>query len=329
MLRAAAKKVKGVGWRALFGIVTFTLLFFVLHPRDIIAALAQARLGYFLAGFALCLVGLAARAWRWMLILHHMGLAVPYCRVLEVYTVSYWFNTFMPGSMGGDLYKMYGISQTTAKKLRPAVTVLAERLTGMLALLVVAVVALVIFHDQVPIPSWILAVILNGSALLTILLLFAVLRFDACWAFIARCVPVARRALSEERARSIGAVCQEMRTKPIHFVEAFGLGLLIQMLVLVTYYVLALAITDEIPGIYFFTLFPLIEIASLVPISINGIGIKEALLVFSLKYADLEPGFAMGLGILYRIVAILLALMGGLLFVLRKPAGKEPESRNS
>lgn len=68
---------KSVIWRALFGCATFGLLFLVLHPRDIVAALAQAHLGYFLAGFALCLVALVARAWRLMLVLHHMDLPVP------------------------------------------------------------------------------------------------------------------------------------------------------------------------------------------------------------------------------------------------------------
>jgi uncharacterized protein (TIRG00374 family) len=147
------------------------------------------------------------------------------------------------------------------------------------------------------------------------------LRFEACWSLASRFLPFVRRVLPEERARIIGAVFEEMRQKPVLFVEAFALGLCIQLLVLAAYYVLALAVTDDVPGIYFFTLFPLIEIMSLVPITVNGIGIKEGLLVFSLQYADVGPAFAMGLGILFRIVAILLALIGGLLLMIRKPSG--------
>jgi glycosyltransferase 2 family protein len=307
--------------RALFGCATFLLLFLVLHPRKIIAALAHAHLGFFCAGFALCLVGLAGRALRWMLIMRHMGLHVPYWRVLEVYTISYWFNTFMPGSMGGDLYKMYDVSRASAKKIRPAVTVLVERITGILTLLVVAVVALALFHDKVPVPPWLLALILKGGAVVSVMVLIGMLRFEACWSLASRFLPFARRLLPPERARIIGAVFEEMRQKPVLFVEAFALGLCIQVLVLATYYVLALAITDTVPGIYFFTLFPLIEITSLVPITVNGIGIKEGLLVFSLRYAEVGPAFAMGLGILFRIVAILLAVIGGVLLVIRKPSG--------
>ena len=307
--------------RGVFGCAMFLLLFLVLHPREIIAALAHAHLGFFCAGFALCLAGLAGRAFRWMLIMRHMGLHVPYWRVLEVYTISYWFNTFMPGSMGGDLFKMYDISRASTKKIRPAVTVLAERITGVLALLVVAVAALALFHDKVPVPPWVLALILKGVAVVIVLALVGMLRFKACWSLLSRMFPFVRRFLSAERARTIGVVFEEMRRKPVLFVEAFVLGLGIQVLVLATYYVLALAITQEIPGVYFFTLFPLIEITSLIPITINGIGIKEGLLVFSLQYAEVGAAFAMGLGILFRIVALMLAALGGLLLVLRKPSG--------
>jgi len=313
--------------RALFGCAMFLLLFLVLHPREIIAALTHAHLGFFFAGFALCLLGLAARAFRWMLIMRHMGLHVPYWRVLEIYTISYWFNTFMPGSMGGDLYKMYDVSRASAKKIRPAVTVLAERITGVLALVVVAVVALALFHDKVPVPPWFLALILKGAAVAMVLVLIAMLRFKACWSFALRVCPFLHRLLPVERAQVIGEVFEEMRRKPVLFVEAFALGLCIQVLVLATYYVLALAITKDIPGIYFFTLFPLIEITSLVPITVNGIGIKEGLLVFSLRYAEVGPAFAMGLGILFRIVAILLAVIGGALLVLRKPSGWTTQPR--
>jgi hypothetical protein len=68
---------------------------------------------------------------------------------MEVYTISYWFSTFLPGSLGGDLYKVYDIARATDKKIRPVLAVVIERLTGVLALLAVTVIALLLYRTRV------------------------------------------------------------------------------------------------------------------------------------------------------------------------------------
>lgn len=72
------------------------------------------------------------------------------------------------------------------------------------------------------------------------------------------------------------------------------------------------------PALYFFTFLPLIEIASLLPVTINGIGLKEGLLVYSLRFTRTPDSVSLGMGILFRIAAMVLALLGGGLLLMRR-----------
>ncbi len=312
--------------RLLFGLSTFAILFLMVHPRDVLEALRHADLHFIFLGALLCFLGIAARAYRWMLILRHLAIRVPFWRVLEISMISLWFNTFLPGSVGGDLYKIYDVSKASAKKIRPAAAVLLERLTGVLTLLGVAIVALTVFRGDIPMPHWVFPLILGGTGLITLTLLAVMLFFDTLWSLLAVRLPWLSRVLDEKKARSIADVSNELRRNPRLFIEACLLGLVVQGLTLGAYALMARSILPDIPILYFFTFFPLIEIASLVPITVNGIGLKEGLIVLSLGMSHVEGALSMSLGILFRIVGIFFALIGGALLLNRKPAGWQTEN---
>ena len=307
--------------RLLFGLSTFLLLFLLVHPRDVLHALTHAEPRHLALGTLLCFLGIAARAHRWMLILRHLAVHVPYWRVLEISMISLWFNTFLPGSLGGDLYKIYDVSKASSTFLRPAAAVMTERLTGVLTLLGVATLSLLIFHSDTPMPPSVFPVILGCTSVAVISVLALLLYFRPIWSGLSKRLPWLHRILKEKRASEISEVSDDLRRSPRLFVEACLFGLVVQGLTLGSYALLARSIVPSIPVFYFFTLFPLIEIASLVPVTINGIGLKEGLIVLSLKSNGVEPSLSMSLGILFRIVGIAFALVGGALLMTRKPAG--------
>ena len=304
--------------RVAIGLLTLVLLVWFLDPKEIAHGLSQADMRYVLAGFGVCVLGLAARSIKWQFILKRMGIRIPFWRLMEVYTISYWFSTFLPGSLGGDLYKVYDIARATDKKIRPVLAVVIERLTGVLALLAVTVIALLLYQRALPVPGWVLPVTISGAVLATTGLLAMLLFFTPLWKLANRWVPFTGKILGAEKAAQLGAVSEELRGNKRLFIEAVLLGMVVQVLVLLAYYLMARAISDQITPNYFFTLYPLVEIASMVPVSINGMGVREGLTVFSMNYYQITPAVSMSMGILFRLIAIVLALIGGLLLLFRR-----------
>src|ERR1039458_3566421 len=85
--------------------------------------------------------------WRW--ILHVQGLDVKFFRLFSISFIGMFFNAFMLGSTGGDVIKAWYVAhETHHKKAEAVATVIVDRLIGLLALFVIALVMMAIYHDR-------------------------------------------------------------------------------------------------------------------------------------------------------------------------------------
>lgn len=75
-------------------------------------------------------------ALRWYLLLRGLKLDVPFFRVVMLELIGFFFNTAMPGAVGGDIVKaIYVVREQKAESRAPAmVTVLLDRVTGLVGL---------------------------------------------------------------------------------------------------------------------------------------------------------------------------------------------------
>jgi hypothetical protein len=73
-------------------------------------------------------------AYRWHALLAAVGIMLPLARTFVLNMVGAFYNTFMPGSTGGDLLKAYYASKQTPHKMRAVMTVIIDRILGLLAL---------------------------------------------------------------------------------------------------------------------------------------------------------------------------------------------------
>ncbi len=304
-----------------FGVVSLVILFALLNPMEIVNDLGQANGRYVAAGFGVCLLGLACRTYKWKRILKRMDIHVSFWRLFEVYTISYWFSTFLPGSLGGDVYKIYDVARATDKKIRPALAVVIERLTGVLSLLTVTTIALLVYGRDLPLPAWLMPLLIGGAVAATVALLSGLLFFEPIWKSVNRIIPWTAGLIQAEKVGQFGEVSRELRGNRRLFIEAVALGIGVQLLVLLAYYLMARAVSPGVSVHFFFTLYPLVEIASMIPISINGMGVREGLTVYAMQVYAVSPSLAMSMGILFRLVALALGLLGGILLLMRRSGG--------
>jgi uncharacterized protein (TIRG00374 family) len=84
-----------------------------------------------------------AGAFRWYLLLRGQKLDVTYPRAVALGLIGFFFNTAMPGAVGGDIVKaIYVVREQNAESRAPAmVTVLLDRVAGLVGLFVMAGIA--------------------------------------------------------------------------------------------------------------------------------------------------------------------------------------------
>ena len=124
--------------------VTVAGLIFVLGQIDLSEIgpeLANLRWSWLTTAFLLFTIGLVVRAYRWLLLLRGLGIPVAFKRLLELYFVGNFFNSFLPTGFGGDVVRVFEVSQDVPANVA-AGTVIVDRLTGLLMLFVMALAAL-------------------------------------------------------------------------------------------------------------------------------------------------------------------------------------------
>jgi len=96
---------------------------------------------FFLLPFVIILAGnlLGAAQWGW--IVRSSGLLASRVRIFVLYFIGLFFNNFLFGNLGGDVYKIYSLGRSQGAVAHVAGATVVDRLIGLSALCALAVFA--------------------------------------------------------------------------------------------------------------------------------------------------------------------------------------------
>jgi uncharacterized protein (TIRG00374 family) len=114
------------------------------------------------------------------------------------------------------------------------------------------------------------------------------------------------------------------RGNPILFFKALAYSFLFHVLTVVNTYVACRAIGWEDPQFFgLFVVVPLILLVGMLPLTPNGVGLQEGAFVFFLQRVGSSASQGLAVGLVLRAKVILLALVGGIIFLRMKSKRKE------
>ncbi len=272
-------------------------LFSRIELGSVVQLVAGASWGWVAAGFVLYLALQGLCAWRWLLLARVLNLDGSWSTFVRYYYVGMFFNLFLPTGVGGDVYRCYYIARSSSDWTRAIVSVLADRGVGFGTMCVIAAVATFAF-GAVDLPAWLEWALGAGVAGVLILLAVAV---------------AARGPLSS--IRTTMPLIVEFFRRPGILAFVAGLSFLLQSLVIVVNIFNAEALHLDVPVVFFFILIPLIAVATMIPVSLNGLGIREGAFVFFLAQVGVPEAQALALALLWLAVTAAAGLVGGLVWL--------------
>lgn len=83
-------------------------------------------------------------AWRWQRLLHVCQLNLSYGRCLTLTFLGQFYSTFLPGTTSGDIVKIVYTGRLTGQKTKSAITVILDRVIGLIGLIIVGFTAAVV-----------------------------------------------------------------------------------------------------------------------------------------------------------------------------------------
>ena len=98
----------------------------------------------------------------------------------------------------------------------------------------------------------------------------------------------------------------------------FGLSLLTSMSTIVTAYFLSLSLSWEVPFHLFFFAIPIITVATMLPVSFGGVGVRESAFFLVFSQFGVAGSSAVSLALLWYSINLISGVIGGLCYMFLK-----------
>ena len=266
-------------------------------------------------------------AFRWRVLLKTQSIFIGFRPAVKLVLLGWFYNNFMPGSVGGDLIRAWYVTKHTDKRFEAALSVFVDRAIGLLCTLMIAVFCYIVFlrgRGNVitysgggflssvaryrPMFLWVIAAM---AALLGLLMLYRPSRriLAKVWTYL---WTHGVRMLKKFKD-AIVIYCN----RPVTILAVFGLTVLLQIMVITAFWFLGASMGIEAGIKYYYTFFALVWVVGVVPVSIGGAVVMEGMLAYLfIRFAGIEPEPAFALALCQRMVWMITSLPGAVIHLI-------------
>lgn len=282
--------------------------------KDINSAFKEIDL--FWAGWAVFFILLAVvcSVIKWRIILKAQGFHLPWRTLWETYWAGLFFNNFLPASIGGDALRIMWISKAVDDITGAAASVTVERILATAGLASVGMLAGAFAASARP---WILAlfgILINFSVLLLVLL--SSVR-----------VSVFLESKENRFAQFLRGMCRHgevIRKKPADMAKAYLWSAVFQICVAAVNYCIFWGM--NISGVSFIDalyIIPATSVAAMLPVGINGYGIRESAYIFLLSSYGVASSVAFAASVVFAFMVSICSLWGGWVWLRHREKGEK------
>jgi uncharacterized protein (TIRG00374 family) len=301
-------------------VVTLALFTFLLTRIDlqlVWGIIAESNVWLLLAALALYFGALLLGVVKWEILVKAQEIDASFGALVSFSLLGLFFGNVLPSNVGGDVVRAYDLARVTRGRAEAAaISVLVDRLMGLFAFFSAAVVtaalATVMLAQAYALEQIEVATVIAASAFIALCAAMFSRRIAQRLKFVFDIGPLRRFRPTAEN------VYRALQVYRFRF-GALALNVLLSMtIVVLTAFVWflvgqAVGITDV--SYFTFLLFnPIIAFILLIPISFNGLGAKEAAVVFFFGLVGVPGDRALAMSLLFHVIVVLTSLPGGLVW---------------
>ena len=278
--------------------------------QQFIHAFSDAPLHWLIPAGLLHIVGLSLLSLRWRILLRGQGVHPTYGQLFIYYVMAAFFNNFLPSTIGGDTVRVIESRRLTGSTTTSVMVVIIERLTGMMALVVIAAVGLLLTFLRSPgqaAPAWLLLGLVIGGFFIGIFLAHPkvaphILRMTK------KILPSKIQSFLEQAHAAVEIYYK----RPGTLLMAQGVSIFFQVNIVLYYFFIARALHQDPDPIAFMVKMPIVIFLLMTVPAVNGIGVRTAGFKGLMGF---EPIYALALESIDLGFRILYGLFGGVVFL--------------
>lgn len=301
---------------------SIVLMMWVLHLIDwgkIIEVSRKASFFYLVAAFLAIQITVIPSIWKWKLLIIKKSDRenVSLLKLGRFYYIGLFFNNFLPGSVGGDVVRVYYLGRITGMAAAAA-SVAFERFTSGIALVGIALFSSFALETSKTV-TW-SVLIISGIFLILFLILYLTIK--------SRHKGVSKQNEKDGRRKRkwylsvrelLGKMADTFRAYRKKGLKWWGivvvLSFLFQMGMAWINQLLFLSFGIHISWLELLMLITLISVITMLPVSVNGIGVREGSYVFFFHQLGIPSEVAVAVSLLFFFLVAASSLVGGLFWM--------------
>jgi uncharacterized protein (TIRG00374 family) len=289
-------------------VVSAVLLSWLIYSIDwpaLLGVFKAAEPGWLFLAVVFVVFSLVVSVGKWSLVLRAEGIKLPWYQLWKAYWIGIFFNNFLPSSIGGDGIRIFLVGRDISNMAGAASSVVVERLLAAIGLALTGLIAGLIAGSSWQ-AGWIFMLLIIVS---TGLLLFLMLGRVPAW------VDQGNGKISGF-VRGFLSHGQAMRGQGKMMIKVGFLSVIFQLTVVAVNYAIFRSIhVDSLGWWDLVYIIPAISAIAMIPIGINGYGIREGAYVLLLASYGVAGSAALAASLLFAVLVSFCSLYGGFLWI--------------
>ncbi|HEY2931649.1 MAG TPA: lysylphosphatidylglycerol synthase transmembrane domain-containing protein [Acidobacteriota bacterium] len=305
---------------------TLALLYFLYSKIDwpeFRRTLSHANVFWLAAALAFHYISYFWSVERWKVILENFRIRAPFGKLVRLTFIGGFFNLFLPSMVGGDFFRAFFLARDEGERLTTTLTsTILDRSAGFVALLTIGTISAgmrsVSIRGVSLFPS---VAALTGAFFLANVAVFS----ETVHLWLDGLLRRRGMARSVERLDAVADGLKTLSRNGSALFKSLFISFGVQFLSVVIVWCIGRALHVDVPFIYFLIFVPIISIITMIPLTINGIGLREGSFYLLFSQVGMSRESCVSMGLLFYLVMVLTALPGGLLYSMHKtetPLGK-------
>ncbi len=242
-----------------------------------------------------------------------------YRDIIGSYYLGLFFNNILPTGMGGDVVRILRLRKSGLHTQSLISSTLADRIIGLASIVSMSVIAIF----TLPYTQQFVDPIIGLSLFFSFVIICFFLFFSG-WS--SRLLDYIESRMKPRKVLKylfeIARMLLEYRNSRVYILAAFSLSLFAQHLVIISYLLIGYSLDINISVALYFFIMPIVFLATSLPISIGGLGVRESTLVALFTMFSVNTQSAIALSLYYFMVLVLVTAPASFLLLTRI---KQPE----
>ena len=301
--------------RAALGIGILSVVLSRINLRQLLHLLTRERPAYFIAATLIYVAGQMIGACRWTILVRMIGIAAGYAELLLYYFIGAFTNLFVPGLVGGDAARALYLGRRHHEIGKAVASVVADRGLGLMVLLWLSAVTVALLGRGVFPRSVTTPVFLIGA-------------ITALGYLLMPAVASIKRFMPRRIAATIVLLSPYLEGR-VALIPTLALSLILHLLQVTAQYVLGLGLGLTIPFRLFLLCVPTTNTLASVPLTFNGLGLREGIYVVLFGMAGVAKADAAALGLLWFAITTFAGLCASAAFIAAPtPIERQPPAQD-